>query len=292
MAVSVSKYLAELGLPVRNSRWSWGSEAGSTVVLRTWEDRYTTVGDLHRVEVLGPPMHRRGITSPGLTERIRHLRGLWSGGKAGYTVVASAKDVNARPRKVVRFLDDGAFFAIERLELMPDGSISAILGEPVKSERLHAHAQRHRTKAGKRAFPLEPLAPAGAMAPWPEAEEVGGLEPERDLAERAARFAQVQLRPEQASFRLAVFNAYRGVCVISGCSVPEALEAAHLRGRNWKAGDNSAEDGLLLRRDLHSLYDRNKLHIDSEGRVAVALEVRHDYGEWHGISVRKPRDTE
>ncbi|WP_164853366.1 HNH endonuclease signature motif containing protein [Paraburkholderia kirstenboschensis] len=62
------------------------------------------------------------------------------------------------------------------------------------------------------------------------------------------------LRSERQCLLLTV-----GQCAISGCDIPEALEAAHLRGRKWREGHNAAEDGILLRRDLHMLYDRELL---------------------------------
>lgn len=106
--------------------------------------------------------------------------------------------------------------------------------------------------------------------------------PADDLEQRAARFAQVQIRPDQGAFRDAVFRACGGRCVISGCAVPEALEAAHLLGRDWRQGHNSAADGLLLRRDLHSLYDCGLLQISEAGRVELSGEAREYYGEFNG----------
>ncbi|MGG2041265.1 hypothetical protein [Burkholderia gladioli] len=64
---------------------------------------------------------------------------------------------------------------------------------------------------------------------------------------RAARYLNVEIRQDQPAFRKAVFEAYGGRCAVSGCDIPEALEAAHLHGRNWRAGHNAATDGILLR---------------------------------------------
>lgn len=108
--------------------------------------------------------------------------------------------------------------------------------------------------------------------------------PPSDFEHRAARFAQVEVRPEQRAFRNEVFRVCGGRCVVSGCAVPEALEAAHILGRDWREGHNAASDGLLLRRDLHSLYDRGVLRISEEGQVELGpdLEARSYYGEFHG----------
>lgn len=109
-----------------------------------------------------------------------------------------------------------------------------------------------------------------------------------DFEQRAARFAQVEVRTQQAAFRLAVFRACEGRCVVSGCDVPEALEAAHLNGRDWRAGHNAAEDGILLRRDLHTLYDRGLLVIGEDGRVELDVRVREHYGELQGALTTHP----
>lgn len=107
-------------------------------------------------------------------------------------------------------------------------------------------------------------------------------EPDEEFEQRAARFAQVQFRPEQAAFRDAVFRAFSGRCAISGCTVPEALEAAHLLGRDWRKGHNRAADGILLRRDLHSLYDRGLLRITEGGRVELHGCGLEHYEEFRG----------
>jgi hypothetical protein len=102
-----------------------------------------------------------------------------------------------------------------------------------------------------------------------------------DLQLRAARFARVQIRPEQRAFRDAVFRAYDGRCAVSGCAIPEALVAAHLVGRDWRQGHNWATDGILLRRDLHALYDRGLLRISDAGQVVMSREVLPYYAEFN-----------
>ncbi|WP_255284189.1 HNH endonuclease [Hydrogenophaga pseudoflava] len=103
--------------------------------------------------------------------------------------------------------------------------------------------------------------------------------------ERVARFAQVEVRPQQQAFRDAVFRACGGRCVVSGCEVPEALEAAHIFGRDWRKGENSAEDGILLRRDLHALYDRGLLTIQESGAVELDPKVRPHYKVFDGVFI-------
>lgn len=98
-------------------------------------------------------------------------------------------------------------------------------------------------------------------------------ETEKSMSTRAIRFALVATRPEQARFRKLVFLACRGRCVVSGCDIPEALDAAHKRGRHWSRGDNNAGDGWLLRKDIHALYDKNMIDIAEDGSVGLSVAL-------------------
>lgn len=101
---------------------------------------------------------------------------------------------------------------------------------------------------------------------------------ENSIEELARRFAEVEVRPYQPKFRDAVFRACEGRCVVSGCDIPEALDAAHLTGRSWKLGHNDASDGVLLRRDLHGLYDRGLLVLTENGGFELDPKIERHYG--------------
>ncbi|KVF63194.1 hypothetical protein WJ15_14780 [Burkholderia cepacia] len=106
----------------------------------------------------------------------------------------------------------------------------------------------------------------------------------RAYEESVARFMSVEIRPQQSAFRRAVFSAHGGRCAVSGCDVPEALEAAHLHGRDWREGHNQASDGILLRRDLHGLYDRELLDL-SNGVARFDARVLHHYEHLEGLKI-------
>ena len=81
-----------------------------------------------------------------------------------------------------------------------------------------------------------------------------------DTDERVKAFVQQVKRERQAQFSKAVFAAYQDKCAISGTSVHKVLQAAHIddyRGRRSQIVQN----GVLLRADLHLLYDANLLSI-------------------------------
>lgn len=107
-----------------------------------------------------------------------------------------------------------------------------------------------------------------------------------DVVARALRFASVAARPEQAAFRRKVFVAFGGKCAITGCSVVTALDAAHLRGRDWRMGHNEAEDGILLRKDVHALYDAGLLDLDERWVVSVVQDVSAHYGQFAGLRAK------
>ena len=110
------------------------------------------------------------------------------------------------------------------------------------------------------------------------------------LEVKAARFVSVEARPDQAAFRRAVFLACVGKCVISGCDIVKALDAAHKHGRDWRKGHNKGEDGYLLRKDLHALYDNMLLSITEQGTVELHPSVTGHYGHYVGQVVNLTND--
>ena len=70
----------------------------------------------------------------------------------------------------------------------------------------------------------------------------------------------IRLRRGQSKFRKSLIHRYGPACLISGCKLLEVVEASHIwpyRGDK----DNHPENGLLLRADLHTLFDLNLLGI-------------------------------
>lgn len=71
---------------------------------------------------------------------------------------------------------------------------------------------------------------------------------------------EVNKRQNQSVFRDSLLKLYNSRCAISEVNTGEVLEAAHILAHSDK-GINSVENGILLRRDLHRLFDRNLLLI-------------------------------
>lgn len=88
-----------------------------------------------------------------------------------------------------------------------------------------------------------------------------------DLRERALR--AIALRQGQPAFRAALIEAYAGMCAVTGYRTESVLEAAHI---SPYLGDhtNIVANGLLLRADIHTLFDRKLLTVTPEHEVRVA----------------------
>jgi putative restriction endonuclease len=109
--------------------------------------------------------------------------------------------------------------------------------------------------------------------------------------QRQKAIAEVVRRRGQAKFRKALLNAYRGRCAITGCDAVEALEAAHIAPYRGDYSDH-VQNGLLLRADLHSLFDLGLVSIDpGTMKVVIATElIGTTYGELAGASLSVPSD--
>lgn len=97
------------------------------------------------------------------------------------------------------------------------------------------------------------------------------------------------VRHGQAIFRENLLNYYGGVCLISGATTLEVIEAAHIAPYNGTI-TNSLNNGLLLRVDLHRLFDCGLLGIQPDTHtIRIAPEAR-DYEELDGLQLsgRKP----
>jgi hypothetical protein len=113
-----------------------------------------------------------------------------------------------------------------------------------------------------------------------------------DQDERTAILQSVKVRQGQAAFRNALLTHFQSRCAISGCTVVELLEAAHIHPyRGTK--DHHIENGLLLRADLHTLFDLWLLAIHPKTfRVLLAPHVANDpdYQPLENQLVRFPKN--
>ncbi|HVU17758.1 MAG TPA: HNH endonuclease [Candidatus Didemnitutus sp.] len=91
----------------------------------------------------------------------------------------------------------------------------------------------------------------------------------RDARQRT--LASIVRRQGQPKFRKALLRIYGGRCVISGCDAEPALEAAHICSY-MGSRTNNPTNGLLLRSDLHTLFDLYLLTIEPYRKQVVVAE--------------------
>jgi hypothetical protein len=85
------------------------------------------------------------------------------------------------------------------------------------------------------------------------------------LKEKDRQSTTILSRRDQQKFKRAVLDR-DGRCVISRERTEAALEAAHIIPAKAKGNENE-HNGILLRADLHALFDAQKFHINPRGKV-------------------------
>lgn len=113
-----------------------------------------------------------------------------------------------------------------------------------------------------------------------------------NVDERKRMLARTIRRERQDIFRAAVYAAYDGRCAVSGTDVADVLQAAHIddyRGMKSQIVNN----GILLRADLHLLYDANLMGIQPVTySIMLADDARVEPYEsmLRGAKLRLPSD--
>lgn len=103
----------------------------------------------------------------------------------------------------------------------------------------------------------------------------------------------VACRRGQSSFRKALMEAYGGVCAVTGCHVAAILEAAHIYPYQDDGRTNEVSNGLLLRSDIHTLFDLGLLGVTEEYQVVVNSQLEGSaYADLHGRRIRLPKTKE
>jgi putative restriction endonuclease len=111
--------------------------------------------------------------------------------------------------------------------------------------------------------------------------------------EREQVLRAIKVRRGQSSFRRGLIKLYGSRCLVTGCELEALLEAAHIAPyRN--VSHNDLSNGLLLRADIHTLFDLYLVRIDP-----ITLTVTFDesvclagYSVYHGkqlqVGIKRP----
>jgi putative restriction endonuclease len=91
----------------------------------------------------------------------------------------------------------------------------------------------------------------------------------------------------QGAFRVIVTDAYSRRCAISGEKTLPVLEAVHIKPYS-ENGPHHIQNGVLMRSDIHKLFDKGYLTIAPDFRVEVSKRIKEDFGngriyyQYHG----------
>jgi len=117
------------------------------------------------------------------------------------------------------------------------------------------------------------------------------------LTQAGTRFGDPHLiRPRlgQGAFRVLVTDIYDRRCAVTRERTLPALEAAHIRPYG-EGGDHEPQNGLLLRRDIHSLFDAGYVTVTPEHHFEVSRRIREEfdngkhYYALHGQQISAPK---
>ena len=236
----------------------WYAEMGKVrggYVLQLWFDRYLDEeGDPHLGVWLVAPHHRadaiieRAEISVRVTDDDRDEDGF----------LTSFEAAGQRRR-----LEEGGLFADEWSKGVWVGSYVAASPQLGEHEALLA-----------RVLPaMRRLVLLATDKPIP----VAPADRHREIVERVAR---------DHRFRGRLLTRHGARCVITGPAIPEVLDAAHIQPVA-NLGSDDLDNGLLLRADLHRLFDAELLTIATGkvARVRVRDELAGEYGRLQGREV-------
>ena len=117
-------------------------------------------------------------------------------------------------------------------------------------------------------------------------------------ADAGARYGAPQLiepRLGQGAFRVLVTETYQRRCAVSKERTLPVLEAAHIRSYA-SGGRHEASNGLLLRADIHKLFDDGYVTVTKDHRFEVSKKIEEEFGNgkqyygMHGQKIIVPGD--
>jgi hypothetical protein len=123
-----------------------------------------------------------------------------------------------------------------------------------------------------------------------EVDESGYFSPATLEDERKRTIRAIVSRRGQSEFRAKLIDAYGGRCAVTGCDALAALEAAHIFPYIGPK-TNHVTNGLLVRSDIHTLFDLDLIGIDPKTfAVSLAPAIRKTtYADLHSRKVTLPQ---
>lgn len=114
-------------------------------------------------------------------------------------------------------------------------------------------------------------------SPRPMSGEADSYVPD-DKDERESVPAQIKRRRGAQKFRDALKRQYGASCQVTGCSIFDIVEAAHIQPYRGEK-DNKPDNGLLLRADIHTLFDLDLIGVHPDTlAIHCSKCIKHEYG--------------
>jgi putative restriction endonuclease len=105
----------------------------------------------------------------------------------------------------------------------------------------------------------------------------------------------VRPRLGQGGFKTLVREAYERRCAITGHKIVPTLQAAHIVPVS-KNGENRVDNGILLRSDVHTMFDQGYLGVAPDLTLHVSPRLRSEFGNGdefysrQGLAIVTPRE--
>jgi hypothetical protein len=162
-----------------------------------------------------------------------------------------------------------------------NGMYAAALSNYQKYLQANALLERKQAEYGPHRQQVEKIESTSSEPFDPKSQE--------DARERVLR--EIVQRRGQHKFRKSLICAYGGRCAITGCSVAPLLEAAHITPYLGPE-TNAVTNGLLLRADIHTLWDLGLIAVDPEAHtVWVSADITDStYQALTGVLLMLPLD--
>lgn len=177
---------------------------------------------------------------------------------------------------------------LQKLSLESGGAIDRIkISESILEKKTSAKAQETSATKGQDKFNNV----ARLLAAREEVDKQKLLAPlDKDEAQRRV-LVSILRRQGQTKFRQILLEAYEYRCAITDFDAEAALEAAHIIPYT-ETENNDPSNGLLLRADLHTLFDLNLIAIHPETmEVSLCTALQEtEYRVIHGKQIRIPRN--
>lgn len=103
----------------------------------------------------------------------------------------------------------------------------------------------------------------------------GNFEPIIDDTRQLAE-ARIVVREAQGAFRSKLLAAYSGACAVTGEHSTPVLDAAHIQPYRGVVS-NHVQNGLVMRTDLHRLYDGGYLTVTPNLRIEVSHRLKDEF---------------